>query len=194
MSQTAEYRYLEKRIKKLEKHFDFRPGIHGNTPLQEDRLKGFCILCHAEFEDYFESIAKRIFHSSLDEWKTRKVANFQLTSFFVLQEPIELKADTYTKSLLLASRYDDILKSNHGIKEANIKKMYKPLGYDIGDFDPLLISELNTFGERRGASAHSSARHTTIMLDKVTEYDRVDRILNMLIAFESAVKSKYTKL
>lgn len=194
MTKTKEYKYLEKRLKNLEKHFDFNQSVTGITSLQEDRLKGFCILCHAEFEDYFESIAKRVFEESLNEWKAKKIANYQIASFFVLQKPIDSSDDAYTKSIQLSRLYKDILESNHGIKEDNIMKLYKPLGYRADDFDATLLSELNDFGKRRGESAHSSAQHTTIMLDKNTEFDRVNRILSLLIGFENTIRNKYKKL
>lgn len=68
------------------------------------------------------------------------------------------------------------------------------MGYVIDEFDSVLISELNEFGKRRGESAHASAQHTTIMLDKVTEFDRVNRILELLQGFENTIRVKYKRL
>ena len=73
MANSVEYTILEGRINQLKKHFDFKQGMSGPTARQEDRIRGFCLLCHAEFEDYFESIAKRIFESSFDYWKNNKI-------------------------------------------------------------------------------------------------------------------------
>ena len=194
MKKTSEYKYLERRIKLLEKHFDFRQDPSGLTQLQEDKIKGFCLLCHAELEDYFESIARRIFQQSADAWKKNKTANFQLASFFIQADKIDTRADSFSKSFQMILAYENVIKNNHGIKGDNILKLYKPLGYELDDFDPMLISELDEFGKRRGESAHTSKKHTTIVLDKKTEFDRVNRILLLLMDFEAVIRSKYGKL
>ena len=57
---SKEYKYLERRIYQIEKNFKFNQSINGITSLQADRLRGLRLLCHAKFEDYFESVALRI--------------------------------------------------------------------------------------------------------------------------------------
>ncbi len=192
--QTKEYRELSKRIRLLKKHFDFKQGKSGLTPLQEDRVRGFCLLSHAEFEDYFESIAKRIFEESSREWKTKKKANFQMASFFVLCDPSRHSGDAFTRSCGMLLTYQDKLDGNNGIKEGNIESLYKPLRYRLDDFDPCFRSELNYFGSLRGENAHKSGNHTTTMLNKVDEFARVDRLLTMIVDFESVIKQKYANL
>lgn len=192
---TKEYKYLLTRIRRLEKNFDFQQNSRGISHKQEDHLKGFRLLCHAEFEDYFESIALRIFDESVDVWKKKNIANFQIASFFVEHERIESSDNTLTKSFQIIQYYKkNIIDTNHGIKEQNIKKMYAPLGFEMKDFDPILFAELDSFGKDRGESAHSSEKHTSVQLDKDTEFARVERLLGLIENFEQVIRNKYSKL
>ena len=190
---TSEYRYLARRVKCLKKHFNFKQGVNGPNSTQEDKLRGFLLLCHAEIEDYLESIAKRVFDESVAEWRSNKTANYQLACYFVRQEQINA-SDVLTQSFQMISNYSDVIKKNHGIKTDNILKMYAPLGYLQDDFDPVLLMELDNFGKLRGEAAHTSCRHTTTLLDKNNEFSKVDNLLRLLQGFESAIKLRYKDL
>ena len=76
---------------------------------------------------------------------------------------------------------------NHGIKEANIKKMYEPLGYEITDFDSAFFATLSSYGELRGEVAHLSMKHTNQLFDKYDEFDKIDKILSSILQFERIV-------
>ena len=86
---SKEYKYLERRIYQIEKNFKFNQSINGITSLQADRLRGLRLLCHAEFEDYFESVALRMLDVAEKKWIERKVANYNLSSLFIWHEKIE---------------------------------------------------------------------------------------------------------
>ena len=49
---------------------------NGITSLQADRLRGLRLLCHAEFEDYFESVALRLLNAAEKKWLDKKIANY----------------------------------------------------------------------------------------------------------------------
>lgn len=192
---TKEYEYLKVRISELKVSFNFEQADGEMTKPQEDQLKGFQLLCHAELEDYFESIALRIFDESVAKWRSERNANYQLASYFIEQDRLALSADSFTKSMQLVNQYNqNIIKKNHGIKEQNIKKMYEPLGYSIDDFDSVLLSELNSFGSQRGESAHKSKKHTQTQLDKNNVYSEVDRIVELISGFEEVIRSRFFQL
>jgi hypothetical protein len=70
---------------------------------------------------------------------------------------------------------------NHGIREKNLLRLLLPIGADLSSFDPILISELDGFGERRGVFAHSSAiTHVTSRPDPKDELDKVNNIVDLL--------------
>lgn len=70
---SKEYKYLERRISQIEKNFKFNQSINGITSLQADRLRGLRLLCHAEFEDYFESVALRMLDVAEKKWIEKKL-------------------------------------------------------------------------------------------------------------------------
>ena len=70
---------------------------------------------------------------------------------------------------------------NHGIREKNLLRLLLPIGADFSAFDPILISELDSFGERRGTVAHSSAIfHVTSKPDPKDELEKVNNIVSLL--------------
>lgn len=181
---SKQYKSLEKRINQIEKHFDFKQSINGITPLQSDRLRGFILLCHAEFEDYFESVALRLLEEAEDKWDKNKIANYNLASLFIYHEKITKSDTNESKAKKIIKDYRQMVKDNHGIKEHNIKQLFEPLGYKMDDFNSSFISTLSSFGGMRGETAHTSAKKTQQLLDKDTEVSRVKDLLEGAFEFE----------
>lgn len=186
---TREYQYLKRRIRELERHFDFNQSINGITKLQSDRLRGLRLLCHAEFEDYFESIALKLLERGVKKWERRQVANYNLASLLIEHNRIEINGSIETKLYKIVADYRNIVKNNHGIKGDNIKKLYQPLGYRTEDFDALFLSTLESYGKERGEIAHMSIKHTQQLLDKNDEYNKIEEILMGIVDFEQVIKS-----
>lgn len=190
MKKSKEYKNLEKRINQIKRNFQFKQSMNGITALQEDRLRGLRLLCHAEFEDYFESIALCLLSSAERKWTQQRVANYNLAALFMWHEKIE-KNDTYeTKACMIIADFKKEIKANHGIKEDNIKKLFGPLGYKINDFDATFISTLSSFGTLRGETAHTSANKAQQLLDQNTEIDRIDNLLASILDFEEVIFSR----
>lgn len=189
MEETREYKYLKRRIEQLKKHFNFVQSINGITKLQSDRLKGLRLLCHAEFEDYFESVAIQLLEKAEEKWNRQHIANYNFASLLVHHEKIEKMHDVETKVNKIIIDYRQLIRENHGIKEHNIKKMYEPLGYNISDFDSIFLATLSSYGELRGEIAHSSVKHTQQSFDKNDEYDKIDKILEGILQFEDVIRS-----
>lgn len=186
---SAECKYLERRIRELKNNFDFKQSINGITKRQSDRLKGVRLLCHAEFEDYFESVALKILALAEKKWMDKHVANYHLASLLVYHEKIEKKGDIQTKVYKIITDYRQLIRGNHGIKENNIKKMFEPLGYNMNDFDVAFLATLSSYGELRGEIAHSSIKHTQQSFNKYDEYNKVEEILRGIKQFEEVIYS-----
>lgn len=187
---SKEYKYLERRISQIEKNFKFNQSINGITNLQADRLRGLRLLCHAELEDYFESVALKLLSMAEKKWLERRIANYNLSSLFIWHDKIEKNDTNDTKARMIIADFKKEIKSNHGIKEDNIKKLFGPLGYKIDDFDATFISTLSSFGALRGETAHTSANKTQQPLDQNTELNRIRDLLNGIADFEDVLNSK----
>ncbi len=187
IKKSKEYNYLEKRIRELKENFNFKQSMSGITKRQSDRLKGLRMLCHAEFEDYFESTALNLLMKAERKWDDKHIADYHLASLLVWHEKIEKNDDIQTKVHKIIIDYKKLIWDNHGIKEANIKKMYEPLGYKITDFDSAFLATLSSYGELRGEVAHLSMKHTNQLFDKYDEFDKIDKILSSILQFERIV-------
>ena len=181
------YRQLKSRISRIKSNFDFTVGINGPTPLQNDKIRGMLLLCHAEFEFYIERIANSLVDDAVEKWRRTHRANYNLASLFVESEKIIKNESIEYKVSHIISDYKNLINHNHGIKEKNIKTLFKPLGYSLDQFDSIFIANLNSFGFDRGEVAHTSAISTTTIYDKYTVECKIDDILNGLSDFQEEI-------
>lgn len=187
----AKYKRLKRRITTIKAQFDFTPGINGLTPLQNDKVRSVLLLCHAEIESYLEELALALIDDAREKWRSKHIANYNLASLFISNDKIDTSDTVATKSeKIIADYIRSIQSSNNGIKENNIKTIFGPLGYKIDEFDSAFIGTLNSFGTDRGKIAHTSAKQTSTMYDKNTEFTRIDDIINGLEDFQNVLLSK----
>lgn len=185
----VKHHMLKVRIDKIKEHFDFQPGINGLTPLQNDKIRGMLLLCHAEFESYVESLALLLINDAKEKWDRTHRANYNLAALLVCSS-IDKKSTIETKvNKMIVDYKKQTIDNNHGIREHNIRDIFEPLGYCMDDFDSSFIATLDSFGQDRGEVAHSAAR-TSTMYDKATEISRIDRIVCDFLAFQESLLSK----
>lgn len=179
---------LEKRIINLKKSFSFKQGAHGPTNKQQDKLRGFVLLCHAEIEDYLESIALLLLDNAYKLWLKKRLSNYTLTSFLLrFKKDFDHNLTIDNEIYQLKKLYLEEISRNHGVKQDNIRKMFKPLGYNINDFSSALISELDSLGASRGEIAHVASYKAQTLLDKNTIYSKIDNIILELEDFENKI-------
>lgn len=181
---------LSIRIRKLKAVFDFKQSIHGINKNQADKLRSLILLAHAEFEDYFESLALKILSESEYIWRTNHHANYYLASLFITSEKINNNDTIETKANYLIQKYRELVEHNNGLTEEYVIHLFKPLGFCSSFFEQDYLAVLTSFGKRRGAFAHMAAIKTREQLDKQTEYDRIDRVLEGAKTFEDVLNSK----
>lgn len=193
MNNTKEYTNLKKRIKQLEKNYNFKENFNGPTLKQRDLLKSFILLCHAEFEEYFEGIALRILIASEQKWKKQKVANYNLVSLLLKSDKFSKGDSTTNICNIISTHRNFITNKNHGIKAKNLLNMYEPLGYIESDFEMSFLSDLNTLGSFRGDVAHHSDKKVTILKNKDDIYSLVNLILTQIPNFEEVLREKCSR-
>lgn len=190
LPESSRHDELSIRIKKLKSVFDFKQSIRGITKNQEDKLRSLILLAHAEFEDYFESLALKLISDSESIWRTTHHADYYLASLFITSEKIQKNETIETKATYLIKKYRELVEHNNGLTEEYIMHLFKPLGFDSTVFEQDYLAVLTAFGKQRGALAHTAAIRTQQQLDKQTEYERIDRVLEGIIEFENALNSK----
>lgn len=205
MQQTPQYNELSEHIHELGKNFlpEKTSPLGEYSQKERQHVRAYCILCHAEFEHYIETIANSVATHNLKlvsngMHQHRFISNF--LAWFILhgdkENIIELQQEMrskFNKSLdellsgLVYPKYKKILKQNHGIKEENIKKLLRPLGFDVDLIDQEWLASLHSFGSERGNLVHKSFG-AELLLDPVSEKNKIHTILDGFKGIDSELQ------
>lgn len=197
---SIRYSDLKKRVRDLGQHLlpDFSPtGTY--TARQLDRVRGYRLLVHAEFEAFLEDRVRQVANDVLSKWSTDKKLRpclMSLVSFYLRQEVVSHKQlkDEYAGA---KKRIDDALKEanqtfnkavtqNNGVRERDILRLLFPVGLKNTEIDGLWLSTIDSFGANRGEVAHTSIK-THQPLDPKNEFETVKRILEGLKDIDSVL-------
>lgn len=190
---TREYNWLSKGVRELERNFlSFQKRTDGSyTNSELLNCRAFIAFCHAEVEDYFESLSRRVVESAERQWKrTGRTSNvisallaYRGASDVVIPEnPVEQAGRSKFSSLIGAAiaAQKSAITANHGVKPKNISEMFIPLGVDVDSIDTNLMIQLRNFGRIRGDQVHSGSR---VSLTKIRDpFDDELRDVNFLLA------------
>ncbi|MEI8006998.1 MAG: HEPN domain-containing protein [Bacteroidota bacterium] len=132
-------------------------------------VKSFCILSHAAFEEYTETIAIIVMDKTVDNF----VTHHRITESLVSLMHFKANGDAYlSKSedddkIEIITSYDYIrlrlaeikerfskeVFNNHGVSLKYIKQLLMPVSIDISS-DPILLNSLKLLAKERGSYAH----------------------------------------
>ena len=189
MANSARYRYLVSRIKGLEKRLMPKLKALGDyTPTENDLIRAYRLMAHAEFESYFEDRSIQIAANALKSYKRRGHCGRVLAALMTFSP---LAPQSPPSSLNTNAKFDDPISRvhrvvaqfsttvrdlNHGIKEANIIGMLYPIGLTETDLDATFLNTLDSYGQNRGLSAHQSIKAQQ-PIDPVTELKMVNDLI-----------------
>ncbi len=172
---TKEFKLLRKRIIEIISNFSnliekYPKEINNKN---QDLIKSFILLCHAEVENYFESVCIKIISKSKAMYDDKKIVTKPLLSLSVMSDKtFEEKDKNFSTSQQrldkLYSNYFATIKNNNGIKEDNLKKFLPHIGIDMESVDDVLLSQLTAYGEKRGQTAHTTKRTIRRFKDEIT--------------------------
>lgn len=181
MIASSKYNELAARISQLEIHLlpEIDPtGLY--SAKDNDLVRSYCLLCHAEIEAYLEAYSLTIINTAYNKWDTDKTKISPI--IFQLAYNYTGKSKELPYSMVVQSylKLKKTIETNNGIKENNLNEFFKPIGFDI---DPTLKSILNEFGKTRGQIAHTSFQ-TQQPLDPASEKANLQLILQGLKTFD----------
>lgn len=174
MSFSPEYYLLHRRINELRKNL--LPAVFDPTgsypPEVFDHTRGFITLAHAEIEAFTEDRCLFVAQTSVKSWhasRTPTAITFTLyamcySDWAALDSPPTTKKGTAEVRIEARiddalAQYEQIINTNHGIREPNLKKLLVPLSIRIkSDLDSAWISSMSSFGGKRGQVVHTSSR------------------------------------
>ncbi|WP_336717302.1 HEPN domain-containing protein [Chryseobacterium mucoviscidosis] len=198
MAKSKRIIQLISRLNFLEKNILPNQRLDGNyTKKEQDLIRSFVLLSHAEIESYLEDIAKEKISKSLNDWNNNRKKSHCIKSVvsFVGNE-ISFENDSNSKNLQyrvnkIVSHYlRAVIDRNHGVKEKNILDLLLPIGIEWADLDTAWLATMDSFGTIRGAIAHSSFKVQST-IDRNTELDRIkNQILPELLMLDAKIKAK----
>ncbi len=201
MQLSERYKELKSRLRELRHHLlpaTFSP-TGDYTDRQLDRTRGYRLLVHAEIESYLEDVSKETVTQAIRDWKANKKPSNIIVSFLASyhsswsvteeiknEELIQIAKsrknakDSVVEVINLAQKqFIQKLKENHGIKDKNFKTLILPTGIDIGSLDQTWLTNIDSFGAKRGEVAHKSKR-TQGTINPKDEFDTVQALLSGL--------------
>ena len=134
----------------------------GDSPLpgNQDKLRAFKLLVHAEIESYIENAVLEVWNKCDHEWR---INNRVITPLGCLLMFSSSKFEANDKQLVRNSRISQSLESfkivvanNNGIKRKNILQLVIPFGVDYSHIDQTWLSTIESYGNSRGLVAHNS--------------------------------------
>ncbi len=162
------YTRLCRRIKRLENCYlpkKVNPlGCY--TTKEEDNIRAYSLLTHAELEYYFEAISVKKVDDALKKWQANKRYNspilLSLCCFIEHTDRVKNETSLEGKIRQIVGRYRETISKNNGIKDNNIRDILIPIGITESDMNNTWLNTLNSFGRTRGGIAHTCASVHTV--------------------------------
>lgn len=148
------------------------------TPTDYDLdVKSYCILCHAAFEEFAETIAVNVMNQTVDNFILHHRVSESLVSLmhfkasgesYLNKQEEEDKIEIITsynyireRLIEIKDRFSKEVFNNHGVSLKYIKQLFMPVAIDIPN-DPTLLNSLKQLAKERGAYAHKFLERGTI--------------------------------
>lgn len=195
---TALYGQVVERVRQLSTHlipnqFD---DFSEYDPCFYDMARGYCLLVHAEFESYFETIGFAYVNSKCERWLRGEGGEDCVIAILVALAIENKSCDDGIFAQLLCKmkkrsskgkiskyimefskvEYKWLLGRNNGIKKEDLTKILSPTGVfeQLEDY----IDFFDKFGQDRGGIAHSNVGEGLLQqIDPKVEYNRVADVM-----------------
>lgn len=190
---STQYNNLCRRIRKLGDSYlpTNNNPLREYTKKEEDNIRAYSLLVHAEIESYFETISKTKALHALSQWQNNHKYNSQillsLSCFVEHTQRVKNEKTLELKLKNIVSVFCETINNNHGIKAQNIKALLLPIGIDEKDLDDTWLNTLNSFGRTRGEFAHTGASVNIVPNHNDIKND-VETILYILKDLDKEIK------
>jgi len=190
MAHSRRFRALRKRINQLEA--DLLPPAKpaGNYTLAEqDRVRAFRLLVHAEIEGFLEQMVEEVLAAALIKYGSTGRPNRVLKAVRQsLCRDDEVTASTDFFDAALVEFRKKVVAKNHGLKARNVHNLFLPLGIDPDLLNTSWLNALDAFGESRGQVAHQPYNfQVNLVLDPIVEQNSVNQLVVELDNFDQLI-------
>ncbi|WP_306132767.1 HEPN domain-containing protein [Roseivivax marinus] len=165
MPRTDEFTALSSAIDLADRALGDTPNHDFRDDVDRLRCRSYVFLCHAALEEYLESLSLSVLQQAYDGFLEGTVSQpvVEACSYYQIRlsdvqhrshGPLSLKRVIFEASELALRTHRAAIKGNNGIKTDDQRKLFRPVGFDVHDFDHVLSQKLNSYGEARGSIAH----------------------------------------
>ena len=197
MAQSRLYRSLDIELPRLAAiYLDFSPRLNGAYTVTElSKASAYTLFCHAEFEIFVEGWATRILVRAKERWISGKATRptVILSAMRSGRESIQTvpSKDIWSEMAMSSiQHHENVIRSNHGIREENICSLLGPLGVDLRNIDPILFGDMTAFGKIRGDHAHQAHKtQTKNLFDPFDRRSKALKIAGLLNDLDTALQS-----
>ena len=209
MPQTALFNALEHRVSELgSRMLPVTKEDLTYTAAERDHVRAYVLLVHAEIEAFLEQRVQDEVTLRIDAWNVSRTPSVVLMGLLAFHKVVWVGT---IDSLVPPSAGDtnptwsdrDIdrrlkrchteavssLKSNNGVKAADVLQMLLRLGFRIADIDADLIGKLDGLGSLRGGFAHNSVRAVSTEPDPALVKKMVTEIIAKLKDLDEAIRN-----
>lgn len=189
MPQSTLLRNMRARIVTLRQDMLSFPSSDSLAQVNQDRLRSFKLLVHAELEWYIEEAARTVLSHCRSEWTISQRICPSLSCMILYQVPkFPDRPRTIREQITsVLNSYEKAINNNNGIKEANLMRIVVPLGIGASSLDTTWLSTIDSYGQSRGEVAHTSyVVHRA--LDRNTELQNLRWVLRGLGEFDRKVQ------
>ncbi|MCE2719802.1 MAG: HEPN domain-containing protein [Dolichospermum sp.] len=209
MPKSDKFITLRTQLNRLKNEFipEISPtGLYSESQLS--RTAAYRVLAHAEIESYLEERAWEVVQNAKTLWTKGKTTRTLICLLGFSGLTMDKPPDTLTpqkgsktvkeekikiskKIDLAVESFKRVISQNHGVKEDHILSLLLPIGIDSDDLDPAWLADMNTFGEKRGLVAHTSATsYMTIQTpDPANELNTVTQITHELLRIDELINN-----
>lgn len=162
-----------------------------------DMTRAYQVLCHAEVEECIEVLYLGFATRAVQRWNaTRRLqrSTRALLGYYALvkagrslkklprgrtrlRPPRTMRVTARTMAAAHTA-FLHVVSGNHGLKDANVRRMGACLGIAEDDFDPVWLAAMDTFGRSRGDTAHRSVRSVPSVPDPATQRQLVKDVIS----------------
>lgn len=185
---------MTKRVNKLKtKYMGRQLKNEANDPIGYNfdalNIAAYRLLVHAELEEYIEAKATEMLSSIKADvasngyqtiyYKQIIAIAFQVEQMLLVTKPFD-EEDFKKVVANILSVAEAKVKKNNGIKKNSFIQLALFCGCDENSIDPILLSNLDSYGVRRGSVAHKGARHASNISAPSSEVNDAEIIISLL--------------
>lgn len=180
MFMTPQYQYLHDRLLSIASTFDKLINVDPLAQVNEsdqNLIKSYILLCHAEFEKYFEDIALAVIEDAKTKYDASGETSVALLNLaLILKKEFNNNETSEDRLNKLYSNYHALIEGNHGIRKNNINELLAPIGLPVNKLSETYVAALENFGKKRGQIAHNVKEAIVSAYNYKNEKDVIARL------------------